>query len=95
MLTTDPKARAKLIAQRFEAIIADEIAATQAAAEAAAKQARRERTVMSACHRLGNAVDRLEQVRHTAEEIPARRALELAARHLRNAMNRSKRYARK
>lgn len=91
----DPKTRARLIAQRFEAAIADEIAAAQARAEAEARQAERDRTVMNACHKLGAAVDRLEQSRHTANEIPARRALEQAARNLRNVMDKSKRYARK
>ena len=47
----DPKARARLIAARFEAVL--------------------------------------------AEEIPARRALEKAARNLRNKMDGSKRYARR
>lgn len=91
----DPKVRARLIVRHFEAAIADEIAAAQAQAEAEARQAERDRTVMNACHRLGNAVDRLEQSRHTADEIPARRGLEQAARNLRNVMDKSKRYARK
>ncbi|MBN9243412.1 MAG: hypothetical protein J0I98_11515 [Mesorhizobium sp.] len=87
----DPKARARLIAARFEAVLAEEITAAQAAMV----QAIRDKTVMDACHRLGDAVDRWEAACGTAEEIPARRALEKAARNLRNKMDGSKRYARR
>lgn len=61
----------------------------------AAAVARQERDLMIACKALGAAVDRLEQVMHTSEEIPARRALIVAAKKLRTVMRRKDRHAKR
>ncbi len=59
----------------------------------AAATDRHERDLMVACKALGAAVDRLEQAMHTREEIPARRALILAAKKLRTVMRRRDHHA--
>lgn len=81
-------------AARIAEMIAPAIAVEIAAAAAISAHKTRDTTVMSACRQVGDAVDRLDQARFTAREIPARRALERAARNLRKAMDRSKRHGR-
>lgn len=50
------------------------------------RQDARDREIDSACKAVGDAVDCLEQARHTSAEIPARRSLERAATRLRRVM---------
>jgi len=45
-----------------------------------------DRDIMQACRRVAEAADRLEQAKYTSAEIPARHALERAAKSLQRAM---------
>lgn len=73
------------IAPTIAAAIATEIDRLRALL---AERDREEREILAACRSVGDAVDRLEQHRHTSAEIPARRALEQAAVRLRRAIQR-------
>lgn len=50
------------------------------------RQDARDREIKNACKAVGEAMDCLEQARHTTAEIPARRSLERAAIQLRRVM---------
>lgn len=50
------------------------------------KRQSRDEAIMAACRAVAEATDRLEQVRYTAEERPARIAVEKAARQLAKVM---------
>lgn len=84
-----PSERARRIAEGIAPAISSAIGAEIDKLRATLSERDREESeLLAACRSVGNAVDRLEQSRHTSAEIPARRALERAAVKLRRAIQR-------
>ncbi len=73
------------IAPALSAALASDIVEQQ---KRLAARDREDQELLAACRAVGSALDRLDQNRHTREEIPARRALERTCVRLRRAINR-------